>query len=74
VGDAFTIVSPEEEYQMRDIERHLGQALPRIALRDFDYSVPAPERATGLQRPSVNTVTTIKSFRTSRKPKLPRKR
>ena len=74
VGDAFTLVSPEEEYQMREIERHLGSALPRVALRDFNYNVPPPERATGLQRPSVNTVTTIKSFRSSRKPKLPRKR
>ena len=74
IGDAFTLVSPEEEYQMREIERHLGHALPRVALRDFNYSVPPPERATGLQRPSVNTVTTIKSFRSSRKPKLPRKR
>lgn len=74
VGDAFTLVSPEEEYQMRDIEKHLGHALPRIALRDFNYNVPPPDRATGLQRPSVNTVTTMKSFRSSRKPKLRRKR
>jgi ATP-dependent RNA helicase RhlE len=74
LGDAFTLVSPEEEYQMREIERHLGQVLPRIALRDFNYDVPAPERATGLQKPSVNTVTTMKSFRSSRRPKIPRKR
>jgi len=74
LGDAFTLVSPEEEYQMREIERHLGQVLPRIALRDFNYNVAAPERATGLQRASVNTVTTMKSFRSSRKPKIPRKR
>jgi ATP-dependent RNA helicase RhlE len=74
LGDAFTLMSPEEEYQMRDIEKHLGHALPRIALRDFNYYVPAPERATGLQRPSVNTITTMKSFRASRKSKIPRKR
>jgi ATP-dependent RNA helicase RhlE len=35
-GDAFTFVSPEEEADLRDIERVLGSRLPRVTLPDFD--------------------------------------
>jgi ATP-dependent RNA helicase RhlE len=37
-GDAFTFVSPEEEGELRDIERVLGARLPRVTLPDFDAS------------------------------------
>jgi ATP-dependent RNA helicase RhlE len=43
-GDALTLVSPEEEGDVRAIERHLGKPLPRHRLEGFDYaavSVPA---------------------------------
>jgi ATP-dependent RNA helicase RhlE len=40
-GDAFTLVSPEEESELRDIEKTLGKRLPRITLPDFDYDGPA---------------------------------
>ena len=73
VGDAFTLVAPEEEIQMRQIEAHLGHALPRVALRDFDYSVAAPEKKIGLQKASVNAKSVPTSFRTSRRRNLPRK-
>ena len=36
-GDAFTFVSPEEEGDLRAIERAIGKALPRVTLPDFDY-------------------------------------
>jgi ATP-dependent RNA helicase RhlE len=36
-GDAFTLMSREEESSMRDIERFLGKAIPRVTLPDFDY-------------------------------------
>ena len=36
-GDAFTFVSPEEENELRDIERAVGKRLPRIIVPDFDY-------------------------------------
>ena len=36
-GDAFTFVSPEEENELRDIERAVGKRLPRVVLPDFDY-------------------------------------
>ncbi|MBI1748090.1 MAG: DEAD/DEAH box helicase [Acidobacteria bacterium] len=37
LGDAFTLVSPEEEKTLRLIEQSLGPALPRITLPDFNY-------------------------------------
>jgi ATP-dependent RNA helicase RhlE len=40
-GDALTLVSPEEEADVRDIERAIGRRLPRLTLPDFDYTVPA---------------------------------
>jgi ATP-dependent RNA helicase RhlE len=36
-GDAFTFVSPEEEGDLRNIERAVGKRLPRVILPDFDY-------------------------------------
>src|SRR5438309_1882810 len=37
-GDAFLLVSPAEERSLADIERQIGQRLPRVTLPDFDYS------------------------------------
>jgi ATP-dependent RNA helicase RhlE len=47
-GDAFAFVSPEEEGDIRAIERAIGNRLPRITLPDFDYAAQktnAPEAA-----------------------------
>jgi ATP-dependent RNA helicase RhlE len=43
-GDAFTLVSFEEEAAMSEIEKSLGQTLPRVTRPDFDYGgfVPLP--------------------------------
>jgi ATP-dependent RNA helicase RhlE len=38
VGDAFTFVAPDEENDLRAIERAIGKRLPRVTLPDFDYS------------------------------------
>jgi len=43
-GDAFTFVSPEEESDLRAIERALGRRLPRITVPGFDYSAAPAER------------------------------
>jgi len=43
-GDAFVLVSPAEEGSLSDIERQIGQRLPRVTLPDFDYRQPAPNR------------------------------
>jgi ATP-dependent RNA helicase RhlE len=37
-GDAFTFVSPEEEGELRGIERAIGRRLPRVTVPEFDYS------------------------------------
>lgn len=41
-GDAFVLVSPAEEKMLTQIERQIGQRLPRVTLPDFDYRQAAP--------------------------------
>ena len=41
VGDAFTFVAPDEESDLKAIERALGSRLPRVTLPDFDYKAKA---------------------------------
>ena len=56
-GDAFTLVSPEEEAELRSIERALGKRLPRVIVPDFDYKarpatrfeVPIAERIAAIR-------------------------
>ena len=43
-GEAYTFVAPEEESDLRAIERAIGKSLPRVTLPDFDYKA-RPERA-----------------------------
>jgi len=43
-GDAITLVAPEEEADMRGIERILGRSIPRVTLPDFDYTAPPPPK------------------------------
>jgi ATP-dependent RNA helicase RhlE len=43
-GDAFTLVTPEDNDMIRQLERIMGQPLKREMLPDFDYSLPAPPR------------------------------
>src|SRR4051812_3287694 len=42
-GEAYTFVAPDEEPDLRAIERAIGKTLPRVTLPDFDYKAP-PER------------------------------
>jgi ATP-dependent RNA helicase RhlE len=44
-GDAFVLVSREEEGALARIERQVGQRLPRVTLPDFDYSAAAPPKS-----------------------------
>ena len=37
-GAAFTLVSPEEEDDLRGIEKAIGKRLPRVTVPDFDYN------------------------------------
>jgi ATP-dependent RNA helicase RhlE len=41
-GDAFILVSREEEGSLARIERQVGQRLPRVTLPDFDYRQSPP--------------------------------
>src|SRR6185436_2065784 len=50
VGDAFTLIAPEEMKQRSAIERFLGRAVPRVILPDFDYK----RRTSSEPRPSSN--------------------
>jgi ATP-dependent RNA helicase RhlE len=43
-GDAFTLVAPDEEQDMRAIERVIGKPLPRVTLPGFDYAKKTDER------------------------------
>jgi ATP-dependent RNA helicase RhlE len=43
-GDAFILVSPAEEKSLSQIERHIGQRLPRVTLPDFDYRQAPPAK------------------------------
>ncbi len=56
-GEAYTMVSPEEEGELRGIERAIGKRLPRVVLPDFDYKarteakleIPLQERIAGIR-------------------------
>ena len=37
VGDAFTLATPENNGDVRDIERFIGQEIPKLKLAGFDY-------------------------------------
>ena len=43
-GDAFTFVSPEEEGDLRAIERAIQKRLPRVTLPGFDYGRKSEEK------------------------------
>ncbi|MEW5872236.1 MAG: DEAD/DEAH box helicase [Chloroflexota bacterium] len=44
-GDAFTLVTPDDESMIRALEKVMGQALPRRTLAQFDYTSQTPQPA-----------------------------
>jgi len=44
-GDAFTLVTPEDNDMIRTLERIMGSPLKRETLEGFDYTAPAPPRS-----------------------------
>jgi ATP-dependent RNA helicase RhlE len=38
VGEAFTFVAPDEQNDLRAIEKAIGKRLPQITIPDFDYN------------------------------------
>ena len=49
-GDAFTLVTPEDNDMIRALERIMGGPIKRETLPDFDYSPPAPPRHSNERR------------------------
>ena len=57
-GEAFTFVSPEEEDELKQIERAIKKQLPRVTVPDFDYhakpqaklEVPLAERIAEIRK------------------------
>jgi ATP-dependent RNA helicase RhlE len=49
VGEAFTLVSPENRDDVRGIQRFIGQTIPELKLEGFPYAplTPRPEPAPG---------------------------
>jgi ATP-dependent RNA helicase RhlE len=43
-GSAFTLVAPEDESSLRDIERAINKRLPRVTVPDFDYRARSEQR------------------------------
>jgi ATP-dependent RNA helicase RhlE len=48
-GDAFTLMSPEEDRDMKAIERFVGKAILRVTIPDFDYR-KQPSQLAGEER------------------------
>ena len=46
-GEAITFVTPEDEADLRGIEKALGRTIPRVTLPDFDYRAPPPPKVHG---------------------------
>jgi ATP-dependent RNA helicase RhlE len=59
-GDAFLLVSPQEEPDLRRIERAIGKRLPRVTLPAFDYAQKPAEK---LERPLGERLAEIRSRR-----------
>ena len=58
VGVAVTLVSREEEGDLRAIERAIGRRIARLKLEGFDYETPAPER---LELPLAERIAAIRA-------------
>jgi ATP-dependent RNA helicase RhlE len=56
-GEAFTFVSPEEEADLKGIERAIGRQLPRVTVPGFDYSA---KPATKLEIPLAERIAEIR--------------
>ena len=60
-GDALTFVSPEEETDLRAIERAIGKRLTRVTVPGFDYRAAPAER---LEVPIAERIAAIRARKT----------
>jgi ATP-dependent RNA helicase RhlE len=56
VGDAFTLVTPENAGDVRDIERFIGQKIPELRLEGFEYKAFAPRPPQPVQNRGRNSL------------------
>jgi ATP-dependent RNA helicase RhlE len=49
-GDAFTLVTPDDNDMIRTLERIMGQPIKRETLEGFNYLTPAPPKPVGGSR------------------------
>jgi ATP-dependent RNA helicase RhlE len=54
-GSAFTLVAPEEEGNLRGIEKAINHRLPRVTLPDFDYAARAQAPPLDQRPPRVHS-------------------
>jgi ATP-dependent RNA helicase RhlE len=79
IGDAFTFVAPDEQNDLRAIEKAIGKRLPQITLPDFDYNarpegrleIPIGERIAAIRgrKAEERSRSKAKSNRQSRPPR-----
>jgi ATP-dependent RNA helicase RhlE len=50
-GEAFTLMTPDDQSMVRKIEKIMKQKLPQRILSDFDYGVPVPEYPQAARNP-----------------------
>ena len=42
IGDAFTLVTPQDQADLQAIEKFINATIPQLKLEDFDYHAAAP--------------------------------
>jgi ATP-dependent RNA helicase RhlE len=68
-GEAFTLVAPDEEGDLRAIERAIRRTLPRVTLPDFDYRGPAPQ----LEVPRAERIAAMRAQRATHRQRAQKK-
>ena len=71
-GTAFTLVSSDEEGDLRAIEKAIGRRLPRVTVPDFDYDARAP--AERLEVPHAQRIAEIRARKADERDPRPRQR
>ena len=56
-GDAFTLITPDDDDMIRKLEKIMGHKLKRQTIKGFNYSVPIPPQNTPAPRKQKHTAT-----------------
>ena len=73
-GDAFTLITPDDEDMVRRLEKIMDQKMKRLFIEDFDYKAPAPPRQTPQPRPERVSTTSPSRRKPPSGAKRPRRR